>query len=381
MGRGPGVRTASKTSLQVDFRYRGVRCREPIKLDPASPSSRRFAEQLKATIEREIALGIFDYAHHFPDSKRARALALNPGSILTWGELFAEWLKSIRLTVQEETYADYAEYIAKTWRPLLGSKAVSEPIWRTVNEWLSDKSASKKRILNLLTPLRQACRYAAGPAKLLKADPLKGLTVQRAEMLPLEDLIDPFTPQEIAAAVGELHPQNANLVHVWAWTGMREGELFALTWSDVDFEKKTIRISKSSRGGRLKGPKTAAGVRTVKLLPPALEALQRQREHTLLKRRQVFLRPGSDEPWGHDKAFRVVWKLACERAAVRYRFPRQLRHTFASWMLGAGENPLWVSKQLGHKNPAITLAVYARFIPDMWPDAGLRAVAAIAKAG
>lgn len=374
MGRGTGVRTASKTSLQIDFKYRGQRCRERIKLDPKASNSHNYVKQLKARIAHEIALGTFDYAHHFPDSRRARKLALNPGSILTWGELFTEWLRSMRQTVQDETYGDYAEYIANTWRPLLGAKAVSEPIWPAVNEWLAEKVASKKRLLNVLTPLRQAARYAAGPAKLLKADPLAGLEVKRPDNLPIEDIIDPFTPQEVAAATGKLHPANANLVNCWAWTGLRQGELFALNWTDVDLDRKIARISKASRAGRLKVTKTSSGNRTIKLLPPALEALQRQRAHTLLKHRQVFLRPDTDEAWGADKPFRLVWSAALQAAGVRYRFPRQLRHTFASWMLGAGENPLWVSKQLGHKNPAITLSVYARFIPDMWPDAGMRAV-------
>jgi integrase len=93
------------------------------------------------------------------------------------------------------------------------------------------------------------------------------------------------------------------------------------------------------------------------------------------------LDPDTDEPWAADKPFRVRWKAALEAAKVRYRFPRQLRHTFASWMLGASENPLWVSRHMGHANPAFTLKVYARLIPDMFPDAGMRAWREIAKAG
>jgi integrase len=242
-------------------------------------------------------------------------------------------------------------------------------------------NASKKRLLNVLTPLRQSCRYATAQVPpLLKVDPLAEFEVQRPERVK-DDLIDPFTADEVAAIAAVLDPAEANLITVWAWVGPRQGELFALTWRDVDLERKTARISKSRRGGRLKATKTVNGERTVRLLPPALEALQRQRSLTLLKHREVFLRPGTDEPWGADKPFRIIFKAACERAGVRYRFPRQLRHTFASWMLGSSENPLWVSKHMGHSNPAFTLKVYARLIPDMYPDAGMRAVREISKAG
>lgn len=379
MGRREGVRTASETSIQIDFRYNGIRCRERIKLDPTRSTSQNFGRQLKARILHEIALGTFDYAQHFPDSPRAKRLAKDPGSVTTWGELFTSWLKSIRATVEPETYGDYAEYIARTWRPLLGSKPVSTPIRGLVNEWMAGKTAGKKRILNVLTPLRQACRYATSQVPpLLKIDPLAELEVKRPNR-PHEDIIDPFTPQELALVVDELPATMGNLVHFWAWSGLRQGELFALRWSDVDFERRTARIARSSRAGRLKATKTAMGERTIRLLPPALEALQRQKAETLLKHREIFLRPASDEPWGADKPFRVIWKVALQRAQVRYRFPRQLRHTFASWMLGANENPLWVSRHMGHTNPAFTLKVYARLIPDMFPEAGMRAVREISK--
>lgn len=379
MGRGPGVRAASKTSVQIDFKFHGERCRERVKVDPDSPSSLKYAAGLKARIDHEIAIGTFDYAAHFPDSRRARRFARNPADLLTVGELLTEWLKTVRLELEPETYGDYAEYVARTWRPRFGPRRLSDLTLAMVNEWVGEQKSTKKRILNLLTPLRQAIRYACGPGKLLKADPLAGLEVKRPAIVK-EDIIDPFTAAEVTAIAAKLTPQLANLVQFWAWTGVRQGELFALTWADVDLERRIVRINKSRRGRRTKAPKTQNGIRDIRLLPPAYEALQRQREHTLLKRKEVFQDPGTGEPWAADKPFRILWSPALEAAKVRYRFPRQLRHTFASWMLGASENPLWVSKHMGHANAAFTLKVYARLIPDMFPDAGLRAWREISKA-
>lgn len=87
MGRGPGVRAASASSIQVDFRYQGVRCREKLSLPP-TPKNLRYAARLKARIEHEIALGQFDYAQHFPASPRAkklaRALGVNDRRVRQW---------------------------------------------------------------------------------------------------------------------------------------------------------------------------------------------------------------------------------------------------------------------------------------------------------
>ena len=53
-----------------------------------------------------------------------------------------------------------------------------------------------------------------------------------------------------------------------------------------------------------------------------------------------------------------------DKAGMRRRGPHQLRHTFASLLLQAGEPVTYVSHQLGHKDSAITLRVYAHWLPD-----------------
>jgi integrase len=62
---------------------------------------------------------------------------------------------------------------------------------------------------------------------------------------------------------------------------------------------------------------------------------------------------------------------------VRYRFPRQLRHTYASWMLTFREDPLWIAKQMGHADVSETFKTYAKYIPSLNPDAGMGAYAMI----
>jgi integrase len=390
MGRGTGVSAASRSSIKISFEYRGVRCREKIKLPP-NPANLKFCGNLKATIEREIAIGSFDYAKHFPRSQRAKQFAKNPAQLVTVGELLTDWLASVRGKLEPETYADYAEYVENTWRPRFGTDRLSDFTMDAVEIWISEQTAGKKRILNLLTPLRQAMRYAVSPKKLLHVDPLTKIKVQRPDGIQ-EEIIDPFSASEIEAILPKLEPQVANMVQFWVWTGLREGELIALTWADIDFDRGVASIIKAARGVRRKSTKTRAGRREVKLLPPALEALQRQKAFTRLLHREVFLDPGTrprgndkakhrpPQAWANDKQIRVRWTEALKAAEVRYRFPRQLRHTYATWMLMAREDPLWVSRQMGHKDVSVTLRIYVKYIPSMNPDAGMGAWRAITAA-
>ncbi|MEM3594827.1 MAG: hypothetical protein QXS27_08845, partial [Candidatus Jordarchaeaceae archaeon] len=50
---------------------------------------------------------------------------------------------------------------------------------------------------------------------------------------------------------------------------------------------------------------------------------------------------------------------------VRYRPPYQMRHTFATLAISAGENINWVARMLGHKSPVMTLEKYNRYVPNL----------------
>lgn len=401
MGRGSGIRAASESSIEIGFEYKSVRCREKLKLAP-NAANLRYAANLKARIEYEIAHGCFDYAHHFPRSRRAKLLAKVPATVVTVGELLTEWLAAVQRTLEPETYDLYARYIRTTWRPRFGRELLVDLTAARLEQWIGEQTTSRKRILNLLTPLRQALRFAVHPQKYLTIDPIAKLKIRRPPGIK-ESVIDPFAIAEIDAVVAHLEPALGNMVQFWVWTGLRVGEVVALTWNDIDFERGVASITKSARGRRRKSPKTQAGRRDVKLLPPALEALGRQKALTRLLHREVFLNPGAavryrdaegkwhtptgddvarkpdtvNQPWRSDKEIRAWWRKACAAAGVRYRFPRQLRHTYASWMLKFREEPLWISQQMGHANVSETLETYAKYIPSMSPDAGMGAYAAI----
>lgn len=388
MGRGSGVRAASASSIAISFEYRGVQCREKIKLPP-NDANLKFVRNLKARIDYEIAVGSFDYGQHFPRSRRAAAFAKHPAQLLTVGDLLTKWLAHVHSKLEPETYGDYAEYVANTWRPLLGKDRLSDlTLDRIYTDWMDKQTCGRKRILNLLTPLREAVRYAVGTLKLLHVDPIAEIQVTRPEEIE-DEIVDPFSAAEIEAILPHLEPEVANMVEFWVWSGPREGEVIALTWPDVDFDRGVARINKTARGNRRKAPKTRAGKREIKLLPPALEALKRQKAYTRLLHKEVFMDPGTrprgndkakhrpPQAWGNDKQIRVRWEAACAAAGVRYRPPKQLRHTYATWMLMAREDPLWVSRQMGHRDVSITLRIYVKYIPSMNPDAGMAAWRAI----
>ena len=263
-----------------------------------------------------------------------------------------------------------------------------------IKSWIETLKNSNKRINNLLTPLRHIYIEALSDEEIDRNpfDSLPGMAHLRGEEHSNYE-VDPLAPTDIPILLGACEPQNANMFEFDIWAGLRPSELVALAWGDIDWNKETALIQRALVKSHYKGPKTKTGRREIKLLPLALEALKRQRVHTELmptieievqKGRQkehqtirpVFYNPFDNKPWvSVDQARKRAWEPAIRKSKMRHRLFKQLRHTFASIMLTAGEDPEWISKHMGHTNSVLFRKVYARFIDDMIPDAGKKAAA------
>ncbi|MFC7782508.1 tyrosine-type recombinase/integrase [Legionella taurinensis] len=75
-----------------------------------------------------------------------------------------------------------------------------------------------------------------------------------------------------------------NLFQFAFFTGLRISELIGLRWTDIDWNNQLMSIEETIVAKELKGPKTEAGKREILLLSSALEALERQKEFTGLKK-------------------------------------------------------------------------------------------------
>lgn len=360
MGRGPGVRAASRTSIQIDFVYRGVRCRERIALAPTD-ANKKYVKRLKAAIDHEIATNTFDYAKHFPSSPRARKFSGGAGVSLK--SAIDSYLDSIASEIEPETLEEY-QHDAAICLKGLGNDPLRAYSRARLRVWVSGLTLSRKRINNLLIPLRGTFRQALED-EIIDSNPLEAFKVRRVRKH--KEAIDPFSRAEIEA-LGKT--ELGHLWEFWAWAGLRSGEIIGLRWGDVD-DSGCIRIARSVRVGREKATKTESGTRVVRLLLPAQRALSR------LKRGAgfVFHNPNTGQRWHEDRGLARAFRKACTAANVRYRYPYQLRHTFASWALSSGENPLWVAKQMGHSDVTMVFKVYGKYMPNMNPEAGQKMLA------
>jgi integrase len=165
-------------------------------------------------------------------------------------------------------------------------------------------------------------------------------------------------------------------VLVGVTTGMRRGEILGLRWSDINLKASRLTVNQSLEGkGRFKSPKTSGSRRTITLPGLTVEALIRYKAVQAAERLKlglgkpdlVFTRSDGSpmDPDSITKAFDRLVKIA----GVRRITFHGLRHTHISHQLMDGVHVKVVSERAGHANVAITLSVYAAFIPNMQADA------------
>lgn len=372
-GKRAGVRAASASSIEISFMLDGVQCRERLPIEP-TPANLKRAEKHKAAIDLAIYNGTFDYAATFPKSKRAASAGYQTGQI-PLADYLAKWLARKEAHLKASTLDGYRKIISGVLVPKLGHVPLVTLTRKMVRAELVTMTVTNKRLANVQSCLRSALGDAVDD-ELIDANPLAGWTYSVKGKPRADDEIDPFSKEEQAEILAAASGQYRNLLQFALWTGLRTSELVALEWGDIDWLRGEARISrgltKAAKEAEL--PKTAAGLRDVRLLPMALEALQAQKVHTYMAGGAVFHDPRYGKPFDGDQAIRKsFWIPTIRRAKVRYRNPYQTRHTYASMMLSAGEHPMWVAKQMGHSSWVMIARVYGRYIPNDGDTSGSKA--------
>lgn len=226
----------------------------------------KYAERLRSSILLEIAQGTFDPAKYFKTSPEH--------SLPTVSDALDKWIAGMERTTAVSTLRDYRSSIKVHLKPAFGHLTLDQVLPSTVREWIGTlKKITNKRINNVLVPLRGIFSDAYHDG-LIDRNPM-----DRIKNLPLETKEpDPFTPEEVGLILASCSGPLRNLIQFAFWTGLRTSELIGLGWGDVDKKRGSIFVRRAVVRNVTKETKTKAGMREVKLLDGALEALNAQRE-------------------------------------------------------------------------------------------------------
>lgn len=378
------IRVRKETGkLYFDFSYKGVRCREQTALED-SIKNRKQLEAIMQRIEAKITLEQFNYAEFFPNSNNLRkieeklskqlpkALSMHEriekansmtfeGFVEQWfSEKSVEWrashLKNVRCLIDREFIPAFGSRILQTItkEDLLNFRVKQATLpGRNGNTNITAKSLNNRMGILRMILEEASDRYRfENPYRNIK--PLK---LQKIH-------IEPFSLDEVNKILNGVREDYRNYYTVRFFTGMRTGEIDGLKWKYVDFERRQILVRETLIGGKTEYTKNNGSQREIPMLGPVYDALLAQSAGTYRLSPYVFCN-SVGEPLDTNNVTKRIWYPTLENLRLAKRRPYQTRHTAATLLLAAGENPEWIARLLGHSSTEMLFKVYSRYIPNL----------------
>ena len=365
------VRVRNK-KLFIDFYCylpdgRKVRCREATGFSE-NQKNRKVAQSKDKAVTYHLKSGTFCYLEFFPDGAKAQFFR-RPEKDMLFSNLWEEWLseKTLRSNTAKGWNSSYRVHIA-TYFGSFSLSQMNEHEIMVFRKTLEGKGLKASSINDkVMKPLCMAlhCAYRRGYIKTYPCQEIARLKEEAVD-------IDPFSFEELRRLLDILKTKATeyhDMMLIWSRTGLRPGELFALKWRHIDYFNHKAMIRETMLPSGAEGPpKTEHSIRDVDLRPAVIDALKRQEARTALMDGYVFL-TSAHKPWT-DAFMRKKFRHLLKLAGLKYRPPKQMRHTFATLHIASGENISWVSRMLGYADVQITLRRYTRYVPNLTREDG-----------
>lgn len=285
-------------------------------------------------------------------------------------EHYAKTWQEERSGLSQSTRDADASMLRSLILPTFGRRPVTAVKQSDVRRWLAGIDRARSYKLRALWILRVILDGAVGD-RALASNPADGIKLPK----PTADDVREgraLDDTELAALFGAAEEVDSNLAPiVWlmARGGLRVGEALALKRTDVDLGVRTLTVSASmSRSEGRKHPKTKTSVRTIPILADLANRLQEHMSSTVPHiSGLVFTGPrGGTIRYTNWRS--RTWSRIVDRSGLGDVVPHDLRRTCATRLFIEDR---WtvpeVQRFLGHKNPAVTLEIYAKINPETLP--------------
>lgn len=323
----------------------------------------------------------------------------NPSADMTVDEWFKFWIENFVADLAPNTKRNYSERYQTNIRPVIGKMRIGDvkPMHcKIVLNRMDEKYAGstiRQAYITMGTMLR-----AAVINEVIPKHPMEGVrytkpvrAVDDIKFLTVEE-------QEKFLAVAQ-RSHNYRQYALLLETGLRASEMIGLTWDSIDWDKRTLTISKTLEYRHSEGkwragpPKTASGYRTIPLTNTAYDILKscyderdtRKESPALsqklkyLDRRTgqsgylfmkdlVFVNWRTGEPTKNSSYDTHLYKL-CDEAGIKRFGMHALRHTYATRAIERGVMPKVLQKLLGHSSIQTTMDRYVHVSDDALTNA------------
>lgn len=333
-------------------------------------------------------------------------------SEMSYADYLDYWFENyVKMSCKYNTQTAYEVIIRSHLKPALGMYKLRSLTPVMIQDYVNQKFVAglkKTTLTNIMGVLSGSLRYAVQPAQLLQSSPAEYVTFPKIQgdrtevnrvIISVEDfgrMMERFekgNPFRYALLIG-------------FYTGLRIGEVYALTWDDIDLKAGTLSVNKlvykrnpgkkdDSAGWYFGPPKTSASVRTIKIGETLVRELKEYRTAQLARQLEygeyytkIYKREERDEKgnkihrlieveksvpvslpeadlvmrkengqFSSTDSFKYAARVIHYDLGIKFNF-HSLRHTHATKLIESGVSPKAVQARLGHENIETTLQTY-----------------------
>lgn len=285
---------------------------------------------------------------------------------MKYQEWLSEWLAvCVRPTAKSRTYEKYARVCRIHLTPKLGEYPMETLTASVLQGFVANLTAalSPNTVNVIISVLKKSLKQAVlyGAAKRQHADAIirPRFREKQVECLTKDE------QKKIEEYILQSKKQKLAGILLCLYSGLRIGELMALTWDDINFAEGLLSVTKSCHDGWGKNgyekiiepPKTKSSARVIPLPKQILGVLKSVRRESC---GTYVVGEGNISVRSYQRTFELLLK----KLKIRHRGFHALRHTFATRALECGMDVKTLSEILGHKNSAVTLNLYVHSLMD-----------------
>ena len=299
---------------------------------------------------------------------------------------YKEWLdvwfaNYIEPSSKTKTCERYSEIIEKHLKVKLGEYELEELSPIVIQKYITElmqsgnlttgKGLAANSVNGIITVIQNSLKlaYTLGELKEYTADKIRRPKTKEKEV----SCFSLAEQKKIEQAALTSKKRKFIGIVICLYSGLRIGELLALTWSDIDFTKGTLTVNKTCHDGRDENgnlcritdlPKTTSSKRMIPLPKQLLPVLKEYKRKSISE--YVVESEKGAQPT--VRSYQRTFELMQKRLHIERKGFHSLRHTFATRALECGMDVKTLAEILGHKNATVTLNRYAHSLMEHKQD-------------